>query len=195
MWNYQSNCAFEIALFWVCAVFIYIEWKHDLYHVLSVICWPNVGQEPGPRNVVKMQISNVCSSCTDAPGTQWFIPVHLFSLYQYITTSVYPFIIEGGGLWTLIFFYNWIPLCIGLKNKVQFCHGHFLRPVLHYWSKYQIASNDFKFCIHLVHRIQRPMGKRWAQLDRRFNSYSVFFGVFWAIFEKSVGPFEFIFSP
>ena len=39
-------------------------------------------------------------------------------------------------------------------------HGHFLCTNLHYRSKFQRASNDLKFGIHLVHKILRTMGKR-----------------------------------
>ena len=62
----------------------------------------------------------------------------------------------------------------------------FLQPILHHRSIFQIASNDFG--IHLVHRILRPMVKRWAQSDQQFNSYGTFWcflGRFWENFPKN----------
>ena len=119
------------------------------------------------------------------------------SLASYVTlerTACFPSVVGlgrgEGGPWPLNFFYIWIPLWIGIKQflknsrqKLRFMspHGLFLQPILYYKSNFQIASNDFKFGMHLVPRILIPVVKLWAQSDQRFNSYSVF----WAIFEKT----------
>ena len=66
--------------------------------------------------------------------------------------------------------HKWIPQWIGLKisnvfflePKMKFCVSTlpFLQPNLHYRSTFQSALNIFKFGVHLVHRILKPMVKR-----------------------------------
>ena len=79
---------------------------------------------------------------------------------------------------------EWGQIFSGQKWRFMSPHGHFLRPILHYRSKFQSASNDFKFGIHLLHIILRPMVKRWAQSDQQFRSYGIFCVFFLNIFSK-----------
>ena len=82
----------------------------------------------------------------------------------------------------------------------------FLKPKAHYKSKNLCQRINLNICVHLVLKIIRPMGKKLAQSDLRFNFYGVFHR-FWALFQKmtekrqknlhkrwTVTPIELIFS-